>query len=127
MSLENEKERNSLKSTENNTSYRYSYFYTIVILPTYQSIQIFITLYGIYLLWILLHYTAAHLYIKLCVPYSFYGVILSPLSSSTPQCQGLRWIIYNGGIQINQMWSSISSWICLKIIFYTFLHFKRRF
>jgi hypothetical protein len=49
----------------------------------------------LYLMWILLHYAASQLYIKFCVPYNLMGFIVSPFLTSTPHCQGLRWIVYN--------------------------------
>lgn len=88
--------------------YRYSY------LSNY--IKVGFSIYGIYLLWILLHFGATHLYVEYCVPRSWFGLLTSPLLTSTPQCQGLRWIINNGGNQINSMWISIGSWIYIKLI-----------
>ena len=78
---------------------------------TVKIIQISLSLYGIYLIWILLHYFASHLYIKFCVPVSFMGLIVSPFLTTTPHCQCLRWIVYNGGNIINHMWVIIGSWL----------------
>jgi hypothetical protein len=66
---------------------------------------------NMYILWIILHYTASHLYIYLCVPKTFWGFIASPFMTITPQCQVLRWIIYNGANMINSMWIILGSWI----------------
>jgi hypothetical protein len=82
-----------------------------------KTIKLGSNLYGIYLLWILLHYFASHLYIEYCVPKTWTGLVISPFLTATPHCQGLRWMIYNGGNQINQMWIMIGSWICVKLIF----------
>jgi hypothetical protein len=82
-----------------------------------KTIKLGSNLYGIYLLWILFHYFASHLYIEYCVPKTWTGLVISPFLTATPHCQGLRWMIYNGGIQINQMWITIGSWICIKLIF----------
>jgi|LauGreDrversion4_1035100.scaffolds.fasta_scaffold02805_11 hypothetical protein len=79
-------------------------------------VKVGFSLYGIYLLWILLHFGATHLYVEYCVPKSWFGLLTSPFLTSTPQCQGLRWIINNGGNQINSMWISIGSWIYIKLI-----------
>jgi len=79
-------------------------------------VKIGLSVYGIYLLWILLHFGATHLYVEYCVPKSWFGLLTSPFLTSTPQCQGLRWIINNGGNQINNMWISIGSWIYIKLI-----------
>jgi len=66
---------------------------------------------GIYLLWIFLHYSSAHLYIKFCVPNTIIGFIMSPFMIMTPHCQGLRWIVYNAANIINNMWIVIGAWI----------------
>jgi hypothetical protein len=70
----------------------------------------------LYLMWILLHYAASQLYIKFCVPYSLMGFIVSPFLTSTPHCQGLRWVIFNGGGVINNMWIVMGTWICANLL-----------
>lgn len=86
-------------------------FFIYITGKTVKIIQISLSLYGIYLIWILLHYVASHLYIKFCVPVSFMGLIVSPFLTTTPHCQCLRWIVYNGGNIINHMWVIIGSWL----------------
>ncbi len=76
-----------------------------------KTITIIFKLYGIYLLWICLHYFSAHLYIKFCVPNSLTGFLMSPFMITTPHCQGLRWIVYNAADIINNMWILIGAWI----------------
>jgi hypothetical protein len=83
----------------------------------FKTMKISISIYGIYILWIFLHYVSAHLYTNYCVPNTIYGIIISPILTTTPHCQGLRWIIYNGGNQINNMWITLGSWLCLKILY----------
>lgn len=73
----------------------------------------------IYLGWIVMHYSASHMYTKFCVPETWYGFFISPFLTSTPHCQGLRWIVYNGANTINSMWILIGTWLCSKIIFTT--------
>jgi len=70
---------------------------------------------GIYIMWICLHYFASQLYIKFCTPTTIIGFLLSPFLTSTPHCQALRWIIYNGGIIINNMWVILATWVCANI------------
>jgi len=65
----------------------------------------------IYVIWIILHYSASHLYIYLCAPKTFWGFIVSPFMSVTPQCQALRWVIYNGANMINNMWIVLGTWL----------------
>lgn len=70
---------------------------------------------GVYLMWILLHYFASQLYVKLCTPNDFVGLLMSPFLTSTPYCQGLRWLIYNGASMINNMWIVLATWFCANI------------
>ena len=78
----------------------------------YKLFQLFISITGIYFLWIFLHYFASHLYVKLCVPESILGFLISPLLITTPYCVGLRWIIQTGANSINNMWIVLGTWFC---------------
>jgi hypothetical protein len=82
----------------------------------YKAIKIFINVSGIYLLWIFLHYIASQLYIELCVPKSIMGFLISPFMTATPQCQGLRWVVYNAANIINNMWILLGTWICSTLL-----------
>ena len=77
----------------------------------YKSVKIFINVSGMYLAWICLHYVGTHLYVKLCVPNTIIGFLLSPFMTATPHCQGLRWIVYNAANMINNMWVILGAWI----------------
>jgi hypothetical protein len=93
--------------------------YDIVIISfsyLYKTIKFFIRVSGIYLLWIFLHYIASHLYIKICVPSTIIGFLMSPFMTATPHCQGLRWIVYNAAGVINNMWIILGAWICSTIL-----------
>jgi hypothetical protein len=70
---------------------------------------------GVYFGWIALHYSASHLYVKLCVPDTLYGFLMSPFMTATPHCQGLRWIVTNGASMINNMWIVLGGWLCSTI------------
>jgi hypothetical protein len=83
---------------------------------TYKGIKIFIKVSGIYIVWIFLHYIASHLYVKLCVPNTIIGFLMSPFMTATPHCQGLRWIVYNASNMINNMWLILGSWICSLLL-----------
>jgi len=85
---------------------------------TVKVIRVIVNIAGIYLLWILLHYTASHLYVKLCVPYDLTGFLISPFLTSTPHCQGLRWLIYNGATMINNMWVVLGTWFCANLLLF---------
>ncbi len=71
---------------------------------------------GIYLAWICLHYFSSHLYVKMCVPSTVIGFIMSPFMTATPHCQGLRWVVYNAANAINNMWVVFGTWICSTIL-----------
>lgn len=53
---------------------------------------------------------SSHLYTTYCVEASWTGFIMSPLMTMSPHCQALRWVIYNGGYNINIMWFIIGNW-----------------
>jgi len=81
-----------------------------------KTVKIIINISGIYLLWVVLHYVASHLYIKFCVPGTFIGFIISPFMTATPHCQGLRWLIYNAANIINNMWIMSGAWLCSTLL-----------
>ena len=70
---------------------------------------------SIYILWILLHYAAAHLYAQWCAPVGWIGFISSPFLVASPQCKALRWVIYTGGNTIDFMWITLGLWIVSKL------------
>ena len=81
-----------------------------------KFITIFINISGIYIVWILLHYIASQLYVKMCVPSTLVGFLLSPFMTATPHCQGLRWIVYNAANIINNMWIIFGAWIMSNVL-----------
>jgi hypothetical protein len=83
---------------------------------TYSSAIFLIKVSGVYLTWIILHYVASHLYVRLCVPKTAIGFIMSPFMTATPHCQGLRWIVYNAANMINNMWIILGTWVCSTIL-----------
>lgn len=70
---------------------------------------------SIYLMWIVLHYLASHLYVYFCSPKTFVGFLYSPLIIAAPHCRALRWVIFNGAISIDNMWIVFGTWLCSKI------------
>lgn len=83
---------------------------------TYKFFKFIFSVSGVYLLWICLHYFASHLYVKMCVPNTVIGFVMSPFMTSTPHCQGLRWVVYNAANMINNMWIICGSFICSTIL-----------
>jgi hypothetical protein len=76
----------------------------------------FVGVFGIYALWILLHYFAPHAYVYFCTPLSLQGFALSPFVAAAPHCQAIRWVIYNGGNSIIAMWFLAGSWLLRFIL-----------
>jgi hypothetical protein len=81
-----------------------------------DCIKAFVAIFGVYIMWISLHYAAAHLYTAYCVPATFWGFILSPFTAVIPYCEGLRWLIYYGGHSIIAMWVILGFWLSKFII-----------
>lgn len=75
-----------------------------------------ITNFGIYLLWVVMHYIASHMYVYWCVPATLFGIIMSPFLVPAPHCYGLRWAIYHGGNSIIAMWTMIGIWLLGRIL-----------
>jgi len=135
MSKENLEEEDSIKNEEEEICFqdlnkREKHYWFFFINKTHlfavyisnfviKIIKISMSLYGIYLVWIVLHFIASHLYVKLCVPASFLGLVVSPFLTTTPHCQGLRWIIYNGANTINNMWIVIGTSFSSNLLFFT--------
>jgi hypothetical protein len=71
---------------------------------------------GIYFAWIACHYIASHLYVSLCTPLTFVGFAFSSFMVAAPHCQALRWVVYNGGATIINMWGVLGAWVVSKIV-----------
>ncbi len=61
----------------------------------------------VYFTWIFIHFLSTHLYVQLCVPRTFYGLIYSPFMNQIPHCVGLLWTMTKGSEMINLMWIAI--------------------
>ena len=69
----------------------------------------------IYFFWNLVHYICPHIYVRLCVPATLNGFLLSPFIAPAPHCQSLRWLIYHGGNNIVTMWLLFGTW-CMQFL-----------
>jgi len=76
-----------------------------------EYVKYIIGLCGMYIIWITLHYFAAHAYVYLCVPGTIIGFLMAPFIIPAPHCQALRWLVYNGGNNIIAMWVMFGAWI----------------
>jgi hypothetical protein len=70
---------------------------------------------GIYLLWICIHFIAAHLYVYFCTPKTLIGFLLSPFITTAPHCKAILWTITTGANTINGMWVLLGAWLSSKI------------
>ena len=82
-----------------------------MVLRVFEYCNMFISMFGIYFLWIISHYICSHLYIHVCVPATIFGFISSPFVATAPHCQALRWVIYQGGNSIIAMWFVTVTWV----------------
>ena len=113
-------ERNNNENIDEHTNHpNYDAFLekcNFILSYTFKFFKFIFSVTGVYLLWICLHYFASHLYVKLCVPNTVIGFLMSPFMTATPHCQGLRWIVYNAANMINNMWIICGSFICSTIL-----------
>jgi len=110
----NEIKRNEIKRSKNNSNL---FFYNVIetiFNYIYKIIKFIIHISGIGL-----HYFASHLYTNLCTPNTIIGFLTAPFLTTTPHCQGLRWVVYNGANFINNMWVVFGTWLCSKTLFIT--------
>jgi hypothetical protein len=70
---------------------------------------------SIYIMWVMLHYIASHLYIYFCTPTTIVGFLYSPFIISAPHCRALRWVIFNGSVSIDNMWIVFGTWLSSKL------------
>lgn len=113
-------ERNNNENIDEDTNHsNYDVFLVkgnVMLSYTYNFLKFIFSVSGVYLLWICLHYFASHLYVKLCVPNTVIGFLMSPFMTATPHCHGLRWVVYNAANMINNMWIICGSFICSTIL-----------
>ena len=80
------------------------------------GLNLIYTTFGIYFLWICIHYFAVQLYVHYCAQSTFYGFLISPFLASAVHCKALNWAIYNSSNIIDHMWILLGTWICSKIL-----------
>lgn len=97
-----------------------------MIIFNYENVRIIIHLlqhiwdvFGIYIVWIVLHFISSHLYVQYCTPNTIIGFVSSPIVSPLPHCQAFRWIIYNGGNSIMNMWIILGLWLMKHLVIIT--------
>ena len=68
------------------------------------------SMFGYYMMWVTLHYSAIHLYPIYCAPLTITGFILSPFMVSAPHCVAMRWLVNEGANVIITMWVAIGAY-----------------
>jgi hypothetical protein len=75
----------------------------------FDWIKLLMNLFGIYILWIFIFYSASQMHVYFCTPEGIYGFLMTPFLSQTPHCTAIRWMISNGSLHINAFWTLIAS------------------
>lgn len=76
----------------------------------------FLSLFGIYIAWVCIHYVSPRLYVSYCVPATITGFIYSTFLAQSPHCIALRWAISKSGESIYNMFGIFSMWLLTKIV-----------
>ena len=71
---------------------------------------------SVYILWILLHFVASHIYIDHCVGNYWKDIFVSVFYVSSPYCQGVSWVIYNGSRQIAYIWVIFGTYLSTQLL-----------
>lgn len=74
------------------------------------------SLFGYYIMWIALHYSAVHLYPMYCAPLTIVGLILSPFMVAAPHCIAMRWLITEGSNVIVTMWVAVGAYAIQRML-----------
>ena len=80
-------------------------------------VQLANTAFFSYTIWVILHYIAAHLYVKHCAQSGLIGFFTSTFHTTTCYCQGLSWLIYTGSRQVLAMWITIGTFFSQRILY----------
>jgi len=70
---------------------------------------------GLYILWMVLHFVSANLYVYYCAHMSLFGFLMSPVLASAPHCRAIRWVLNSGSHSIDAMWIVLGTWVCSKL------------
>ena len=69
----------------------------------------------LFLIWVSIHYAAAHIYVMLCTPLSLIGYFESIFLVSTPHCRALNWTLSNSASVIDSLWIIVGLYIINKL------------
>ena len=79
---------------------------------------------GIYIVWSAIHLVSANLYTQYCAELSVVGYFYSLLTTMSPHCRGLLYLITTGNDVNVIMWKTLGSWIITKIIYASIVKVK---
>lgn len=94
-----------------------AFFNDYIFKPIQDNAILWLTLVSTYGLWLIMHFAAVHAYTEYCVPFTWVGFFASPFTIASPQCKALRWVIGQGGIQIDTMWLLLGTWLTSRFLF----------
>lgn len=69
-----------------------------------------------YMLWTVVHFVSAHLYVTWCTGNTLFGLLASPLFAASPHCQAISWLIYTISQKFVQMWLLLGTYLCTKML-----------
>jgi hypothetical protein len=70
---------------------------------------------SVYVLWIIGHFAATHLYVNLCAPPTVVGFFKTAVSVPAPHCKLLRTLISHFGDGIGTIWTSVTAFVLSSI------------
>ena len=70
----------------------------------------------LFLIWVSIHYAAAHIYVMLCTPLSLIGYFKSIFLVSTPHCRALNWTLSNSASVIDSLWMIVGLYISNNVL-----------
>ena len=76
----------------------------------------FVSMFGIYVAWICIHYASPRVSVSYCVPATIIGFVYSPFLAQSPHCIALRWAISKSGESIYNMFGILSMWLLTQIV-----------
>jgi hypothetical protein len=68
------------------------------------------------LLWVIVHFLAAHVYVRWCVPPTWYGLFMTPFVASAPHCTGIRWVLNISSDKMVAMWSAVGLFVIAMVL-----------
>jgi hypothetical protein len=89
---------------------------TILCYILWYLFNIIYSMFGYYLIWITLHYSAVHLYPTYCAPLTVMGFVLSPFMVSAPHCIAMRWLATEGSNVIVTMWVAVGAYAIQRML-----------